>query len=49
MARAFGIQVKARKTVISWTARNEVSIKIIETLYPENENAGSAGGSLVQE
>lgn len=49
MARVFGIQVKARKTVISWTARNEVSIEIIETLYPEKENAGSAGGSLVQE
>ena len=49
MARAFGIQVEARKTVVSWNDRNEVSIKIIETLYPENGNAGSAGGSLVQE
>ncbi len=49
MARAFGIQVKARKTVISWNARNEVSIEIIETLYPEKDNVGSAGGSLVQE
>ena len=49
MARAFGIQVEARKTVVSWNDRNEVSIKIIETLYPENENAGSAWGNLVQE
>ena len=49
MARAFGIQVKALKTVVSWNARNEVSIEIIETLYPEKDNVGSAGGSLVQE
>jgi len=48
MARAFGAQVKVRKTTLTWNARNEVSIEIIETLYPENENAGSAGGSLVQ-
>jgi hypothetical protein len=49
MARVFGIQVKVRKTIVSWTARNEVSTQVIETFYPEKDNVGSAGGSLVQE
>lgn len=49
MARAFGIQVKVRKTTLTWNARNEVGIEVIETLYPEKDNVGSAGGSLVQE
>ena len=48
LARIFGIQIKVRKTIVSWTARNEVSTQAIETFFPEKDNASSAGGSLVQ-
>ena len=48
LARIFGIQIKVRKTLVSWTARNEVSVQTTETFYPEKDNASSAGGSLVQ-